>query len=883
MRPCADPINPGCFQPQSKPAETAAMPHEPDKTVRRKDYRPPAWLAFRTRINFSLDPEATRVRTVIVFRRNPAVPEIEDLRLDGKGLKLVHASIDGACLDDAHLRRAENGLTVPKEILSGEEFLWQAETEISPVRNTSLDGLYMSKGMYCTQCEPEGFRRICHFPDRPDVLSRFTVRIESPQPVLLSNGNLVAAGDGFAEWHDPWPKPSYLFALVAGDLVSVNDSFTTTGGREVSLRIWVRRGDEGKCGYAMDALKRAMKWDEDNYGREYDLDQFNIVAVDDFNMGAMENKGLNIFNSKLVLASPDTATDDDYERIESVIAHEYFHNWTGNRVTCRDWFQLSLKEGLTVFRDRQFSSDQRSAAVVRIKDVRRLRTAQFPEDAGPLAHPVRPDAYREISNFYTATVYEKGAEVVSMLHQMAGAAAYRKAADLYFERHDGQACTIEDWIKAFEDVLHIDLSQFKLWYSQAGTPRIRWRSEFQNNELRLTFEQETAPTPGQDSKKPLTIPISAGLINESGGEIRPPGVLLLTGERQTFCFKDLPCRPKASILRGFSAPVILMTEQSNEDALFALRRDSDSFNRWDAGQRLLKKTLTGMIREQAEPDIEIIRALASLVADQSLDPAFRALMLELPPENEVRRTLAEAGHVLDPNAFHSAREELTDKIADSMSSGLARRCRELGDGAPYSSGSRAAGRRSLRLALLRLLCRIDGGTEAEKLYESADNMTEKIGAVRSLLSISKGEDQTADFYASWSGDRLVLDKWFAFQILEARPVAAVDLTLELTEHSDFEWMNPNRFRAVIAAFAFGNNAGFHSSDGRGYALLADWLIRIDAVNPQVAARHCAAFESRHLYDRNRQELMLRQMQRIRNSGNLSADSSEMLDRMMRAA
>ena len=859
------------------------MKDRSDKLVRRKDYRAPGWLADRTIVDFRLDPDATRVRTEIAFRRNPAVSGTEDLRLDGRNLKLLHASINGAELKNATIRGAADGLTVPAASLPSDEFLWQAETEICPRLNTSLDGLYMSKGMYCTQCEPEGFRRICHFPDRPDVLSRFTVRIESPLPVLLSNGNLSASGDGFAEWHDPWPKPSYLFALVAGDLVSVSDSFSTMGGMDVSLRIWVRRGDEDKCGYAMDALKRAMRWDEDKYGREYDLDQFNIVAVDDFNMGAMENKGLNIFNSRLVLASPETATDDDYERIESVIAHEYFHNWTGNRITCRDWFQLSLKEGLTVFRDRQFSGDQRSHDVVRIKDARRLRAAQFREDSGQLAHPVRPDAYREISNFYTATIYEKGAEIVSMLHKLVGDASFRKAADLYFDRHDGQACTIEDWITAFEDSLQLDLSQFRLWYSQAGTPQIRCRSDFENSTLWLTIEQETPPTPGQPSKKPVAIPVAVGLIGDSGEEIMPTRTLLLTGEQETFQFGNLPSRPLVSLLRGFSAPVILATEPTDDEALFALRHDTDNFNRWDAGQLLMRRSLRNMIVGQTEPNSEFIRALADLVSDGSLHPAFRALMLEIPPETEVRRSLASAGIVLGPMKFHDACEELKDMMADSMSFRLARSFRALSGGVPYSPDSRAAGRRSLRLALLRFLCRIDGGTEAASLYAAADNMTEKVSALRSLLSIFKGEIQLADFYDTWSRDRLVLDKWFSVQILEASPAAAVNLARQLTEHPDFDWKNPNRFRSVVASLAFGNLAGFHNADGSGYEFLAEWIIKTDHRNSQLAARHCAAFESWRLYDENRQALMLRQMERIRHAENLSRDCAEMLGRLMQDA
>ncbi|MCY4006463.1 MAG: aminopeptidase N [Rhodobacteraceae bacterium] len=849
-------------------------------STRRQDYRPPAWLVEQTCLEFTLDPQETRVVTEIHFKQNPRCADIEDLVLDGRDLRLTRASIDGCAISKSILEQADNGLVLPKQILPGAKFCWRAETQISPQSNTSLDGLYMSNGMYCTQCEPEGFRRICHFPDRPDILSRFTVRINGKQPALLSNGNLVERGQDFAVWHDPWPKPSYLFALVAGDLVSVDDSFTTASGRHVDLHIWVRKGDEGRCDYAMDSLKRAMAWDEQTYGREYDLDQFNIVAVDDFNMGAMENKGLNIFNSKLVLASPETATDDDYESIESVIAHEYFHNWTGNRVTCRDWFQLSLKEGLTVHRDRQFSGDQRSAAVVRIKNVCRLRDAQFREDAGPLAHPVRPDSYREISNFYTHTIYEKGAELVSMLCGLAGADGYRKAVDLYFDRHDGEACTIEDWLAAFEDSLQMDLSQFKQWYCQAGTPHLSYKSAYQNGELLLTLEQRTAPTPGQPEKSPLPIPVAVGLIGDDGHEIGSTRMLLLTRARETFGFTDLPHKPKISVLRGFSAPVIITTEPSVSDASFALRFDSDPFNRWDSGQFLMRHSLSQMILHGKAPDSEVISSLVAAVNDSSLDPELRAILLKFPPEDELRRQLAQRGHILDPDDFYRCQEELTREIAAAMSAFLPKIVQELSDQSPYTPSAKDAGRRSLRLGLLRLLCQVDGGEEAARQYHSADNMTVKLAALRALLSLSKGESQLHDFFELWSHDRLVLDKWFAVQILESRPVDAPALTRSLTTHPNFEWQNPNRFRAVIGTFAFRNTAGFHKSNGEGYALLADWLIKLDAANPQVAARHCTAFESWKQYDSSRQMLMHREMERIRSQAGLSADSLEMLDRLL---
>lgn len=856
------------------------MPENSAKFINRLDYRPPDWLVDETRLNFKLNPQATRVSAEISFRRNPIAGKNKDLKLDGRDLKLIQLGIDGTTIGDSLIQLTDRTLTIPNEVIPSSEFTLQTETEINPESNTSLEGLYMSQGMYCTQCEPEGFRRICYFPDRPDVLSRFSVSIENNSPVLLSNGNLKKQGDGFAEWQDPWPKPSYLFALVAGDLVSVEDSFTTMSGRKVELRIWVRKGDEKRCDYAMDALKRSMKWDEENYGREYDLEQFNIVAVDDFNMGAMENKGLNIFNSSLVLASPDTAVDQDYAHIESVIAHEYFHNWTGNRITCRDWFQLSLKEGLTVYRDHQFSRDERSAETVRIREAQVIRKFQFLEDAGPRAHPVRPNRYQQINNFYTLTIYEKGAELINMLRQIVGAESYRKALDHYFEIYDGQACTIEDWIKAFEDSLNIDLTQFKLWYSQAGTPEISWEAKFENNQLQLVIEQNTKPTPKQSEKLPLVIPIAVGLIDKSGEEVLPTKILLLTRKKQTFTFDDLKSQPHVSILREFSAPVILKTKQTYDEKLFALRHDSDSFNRWDAGQRLMQASLYSMLLDNTSPNSGLLEALSGVVMNSNLDPAFRALMLQLPPEGELRRHRNPSDKLIDPIEFHTVCEQFKDALAQSMSSAMSYQYQALEDKSPYSPDSKAAGRRNLRIELLRLISRLDGGEEAQKLYDSSNNMTNTIGSLKALLSIKKGSQQIQDFYGKWKHDRLVLDKWFAIQVLEAHPSDSVQKTIELTEHPDFNWMNPNRFRSVIVSFALHNLSGFHVANGAGYALVADWIIKTDAKNALLAARTCTFFENWRDYDRERQSLMLKQMKRIRNTKGLSNETSEVLDTVM---
>ncbi|NBB98953.1 MAG: aminopeptidase N, partial [Alphaproteobacteria bacterium] len=627
------------------------------------DYQPPAFLVEQVDLTFKLAPKATRVKSRVRFAPNPAAAPGQDLRLDGEGLTLIVASIDGA---DLAVSPDETGLTIDAATIPDGPFTWESEVEIAPDANTALEGLYMSNGMYCTQCEAEGFRKITFYPDRPDVMAPFRVRIESDLPVLLSNGNPVGSGPGWAEWDDPHPKPSYLFALVAGDLTATSGNFITMDGRDVTLNIWVRPGDEGKTDYALDALKRSMQWDEQVYGRAYDLDIFNIVAVDDFNMGAMENKGLNIFNSRYVLASAATATDGDFAAIERIIAHEYFHNWTGNRVTCRDWFQLSLKEGLTVFRDQQFMGDMRSHAVKRIEDVLTLRARQFREDAGPLAHPVRPESYVEINNFYTATVYEKGAELIRMLRLLVGEERYRAALDLYFARHDGQACTIEDWIAVFEEAAERDLSQFKRWYEQAGTPKVTLLEDWTNGTLTLTLRQHTAPTPGQPLKEPLLIPVALGLIGPNGTELLPTQVLELDSPQQVFTFNDLPARPVVSALRGFSAPVTLEHAQSSAARATLLGHDTDPFARFEAGRNLARDILHAMIRDAARPGPEYLDAIRLALTDDSLDPAFRALVLRLPGEDELAQSLHAIGETPDPDAIHAARGRALRLLADAL-------------------------------------------------------------------------------------------------------------------------------------------------------------------------------------------------------------------------
>jgi aminopeptidase N len=798
------------------------------------------------------------------------------LRLDGEGLRLISCRVDGALVD---VTPDETGLTLSAALLPEGPFVVETLVEISPEKNTALEGLYMSNGMYCTQCEAEGFRKITFYPDRPDVMAPFRVRVEGDLPVLLSNGNPVARGAGWAEWDDPWPKPAYLFALVAGDLVAHSAAFTTASGREVALNIWVRAGDEDRCAYAMDSLIRSMRWDEEVYGREYDLDVFNIVAVDDFNMGAMENKGLNIFNSKFVLASPESATDDDFARIEAIIAHEYFHNWTGNRITCRDWFQLCLKEGLTVFRDQQFSGDMRSHAVKRIEDVLLLRARQFREDQGPLAHPVRPDSYVEINNFYTATIYEKGAEVIGMLKRLVGDEGYARALDLYFDRHDGQAATIEDWLRVFEEATGRDLGQFKRWYTEAGTPRLRVEEAWDDGRFTLTFTQENPPTPGQAEKGAKVIPIAVGLLNPNGDEVVPTTVLEMTEARQSFSFDGLGARPVPSILRGFSAPVVLERESSAEERAFLLAHDTDPFNTWEAGRQLAKDLLARMVTEGAQPGPEWLEALARVVFDESLDPAFRALCLRLPSEDDMAQTLHLAGHVPDPDRIHAARRRMGEALAARLAPGLPALMAALAEPGPFSPDARAAGRRALRVAVGQVLARVDGGAAARAAFAAADNMTETMGALAALVEVGAGAEALARFEARWRHDANVMDKWFMVQVALAPPAQAVEVARGLVAHPGFTWKNPNRFRSVIGALS-ANHAGFHRADGAGYNFVAEWLLKLDPLNPQTAARMSTAFETWRRYDADRQGMVEEVLARILGTRGLSRDLTEMAGRML---
>ncbi len=853
------------------------------------DYTPPAYLVDDVHLTFRLHPTKTRVTSKITFRPNPAASS-RAFELYGEGLSLIWASIDGQDWKP-HVRDGILTAAVPDA-----PFVWRSEVEINPSANSALEGLYISNGMYCTQCEAEGFRKITYYPDRPDVMATFTVRIESGQPaklsngdrvpgdgphsVLLSNGNPTKAGDGWAEWHDPWPKPSYLFALVAGDLVAHSDEFTTMDGRNVALNIYVRPDDLNKCAFAMEALKASMRWDEEVYGRVYDLDIFNIVAVDDFNMGAMENKGLNIFNSRCVLASPDTATDANYAGIEGIIAHEYFHNWTGNRITCRDWFQLCLKEGLTVYRDQQFTAHMRSAAVKRIDDAVGLRGYQFQEDAGPLSHPVRPASFVTINNFYTDTVYEKGAEVIGMLKTLIGDEAYYQGCTLYFDRHDGQACTIEDWLTCFEDVTGRDLDQFSLWYSQSGTPRLTVAEDFSDGTYRLTLTQSSPGTPDQPQKHPQVIPVAYGLIAPDGTEVKPTDVIEMTQARQTITVTGLAAKPILSINRNFAAPIRVIQPQSTDDLALLLAHDTDPFNRWDAGRTLVMQTLRAMVTRDAAPEAALLDGLLAVLRDDTLDPAFRARVIARPNEDDIANALFDAGEPIDPDAIHTAREALTLHIAQHCADTLPRIYAAHQVAGPYQPDAKNAGHRSLANAALVLLTQLDGGKTAQAQFEAADNMTQQLAAFSALLQVGKGQNAVNAFEAQWQHDRLVMDKWFALQVALADPQEAAATVTRLTAHPAFDIKNPNRFSAVFGAF-LDNASGFHHLSGTGYDLLADWLIKLDPINPQTTARMSANFEVWPRHTPDRQALMRAALTRIRDTQGLSRDTTEMVTRMLK--
>jgi aminopeptidase N len=879
------------------------MRTEEARPVRLEDYRPPDWLVETIELNVVLRATQVRVQSLLALKPNPDAGAPAPLVLDGDGLSLVSVKLDGAALSAEQFSATPDRLTIPQP--PNGPFRLEIETRIDPSANTQLMGLYRSNGTYCTQCEAEGFRRITYFLDRPDVMALYTTRIEAEKteaPVLLANGNCVASGNvpgttrHFAVWHDPFPKPSYLFALVGGDLACVEDAFVTKSRRKVTLRIYVEHGKQARCVYAMDALKRSMRWDEEVFGREYDLDMFMIVAVSDFNMGAMENKGLNIFNDKYVLASTETATDEDYARIEAIIAHEYFHNWTGNRITCRDWFQLCLKEGLTVFRDQEFSADTRSRAVERIADVRNLRAHQFVEDAGPLAHPVRPGAYREINNFYTTTVYEKGAEIVRMLKVMLGADDFRAGMNLYFERHDGRAATVEEFLACFAEAAGRDLSRFMRWYLQAGTPQVAatgvWDVKAQT--YRLDLVQKLAPTPGQPHKEPMEIPLSIALLDSSGNDLSlttaegkslERGLVVLQEPAHSITFRNVPSRPVPSLNRGFSAPINLVHDLSAEDMRFLAAHDSDPFNRWQAIQTLATTLMVdnvAAVRTGAaqREDSGLLEALEALLSDQKLEPAFVAQAMTLPSEADVAR---EIGQNVDPDAILAVRTRQRRLVGTRLAANLRARYDRLNDRAPYSPDAAGAGRRALRNVCLDLLAATAAPEQiarAARQYETADNMTDRMAALLALGPHDVPERAVAldDFYRRFADDPIVIDKWLALQASIPEP-ASLERVRALTAHPAFSFANPNRIRALIGTFALANPSQFNRADGGGYRFVTETVLAIDARNPQVAARLMGAFKSWRAMEPARRAHAEAALRRAA-SENLSRDVADIVERAL---
>jgi aminopeptidase N len=875
-------------------------------TKRRLEYRPPAFLVDTLHLAFDLDPEATEVTATLAYRRNPgaaAQDRAAPLVLDGEQQEDVRVEIDGRAVPARDLKLGPRQLTLEHAPDRG---VLTIRSRIAPARNVALEGLYLSAGVFCTQCEPEGFRRITYFPDRPDVLTQYTVTMRAERaryPVLLSNGNLVESGSlgegrHYATWRDPFRKPSYLFAAVAGDLAALRDTFTTASGRTVELRIYSTRENLPRCHHAMASLKRAMRWDEERFGREYDLDTFMIFCADDFNMGAMENKGLNIFNSRLVLADPAVATDADFNAIEGVIGHEYFHNWTGNRVTCRDWFQLSLKEGLTVFRDQEFSSDMASRAVERIAAVEYLRREQFAEDAGPMAHPVRPDEYQEINNFYTSTVYEKGAEVIRMQHTLLGGDAFRRGMDLYFQRFDGQAVTCDDFVQAMQDASGTDLAQFRRWYAQAGTPVVSARGHYdaRNRTYTLELAQRTAPTPGQPRKLPFHVPVRVGLVGPDGRDLplrlagetadaRPTRVLSLTEPAQAFRFVDVPVRPVPSLLRGFSAPVKLEVEYSEADLILLATHDSDPVNRWDAAQRTFTNAILRLAHAARTgqplllPD-SVVTLAGRLLADEASDPALIALGLSLPDPAYV----AALEPVLDVNGVTLAWRTVQRELAVRHRAAFERVEATRRPAGAYSPAPEHVALRSLANASLRYLGAIDDAPArrlARDRYARAGNMTDAIAALAAVKDSASAErdDLYAQFEARWRDEPLVLDKWFALQARSQRDDALARVRA-LLAHPRFNARNPNRVRSLVGAFALGNFARFHAPDGAGYEFTAEQVLSLDPANPQLASALAGAFNLWKRFAEPRRSAMQRALNRIARAPGLSPDVREVVTRTL---
>jgi aminopeptidase N len=875
---------------------------QPQQAVYRKDYTPYPWILEQVELHFDIHEDHTEVRSELAFRSRDGAGG--ELLLHGTGLELLSISLEGEPLGPDDYRQQGESLLIPD---APGRCRVRTVVRIRPQENSALEGLYASGDFLLTQCEPEGFRKITWFPDRPDVMAPYTVTIEADReryPVLLSNGNLVGEGAAdrarhWCRWEDPFPKPSYLFALVAGDLAHIEERFVTMSGREVTLRIYVEQENIDRCDHAMESLVKSMRWDEERFGLEYDLDIYNIVATNDFNMGAMENKSLNIFNSKYVLASPATATDWDYQGIEGVIGHEYFHNWTGNRVTCRDWFQLTLKEGLTVFRDEEFSADMQSRAVKRIQDVRDLRDRQFPEDAGPMAHPIRPDSYVEMNNFYTATVYQKGATIIRMYHTLLGEEGFQKGMRLYFERHDGQAVTCDDFLAAMADANGADLGRFARWYGQSGTPVVTVETDYDAEQARyrVLLSQSTPPTQDQPDKQPLVIPFAIGLLTRDGQELplRLAGeaasesaatrVLRLEDDRQEFVFEGVPEEPVPSLLRDFSAPVKVRYDYREEQLATLIAHDPDPVARWDAAQRLAEDCILAQVEARAggrEMSLNpaLARAFEGALADRDADPALLAEALALPGEDY----LAEQMDEVDVDGLHEARQYVRRALANELHGLFRARYEELNDGAGYDKSPSAIGCRALKNGCLAYLALADGGAElARKQLRDSDNMTDTLAALRALVSnrLPGAEQALADFEARWSGDALVMDKWFVMQAVQPGH-DAVHRVRRLMDHPEFSLRNPNKVRALIGAFVMLNPTGFHAPDGAGYRFLADRVLELNASNPQIAARMVGAFNRWTRYDADRRALMRGELERIAAVEDLSSDVYEIVSNALKA-
>jgi aminopeptidase N len=894
-------------------ASSITNPDAQPKAIYLADYQVPEFLIDKTELSFVLEAESTRVSSKLSMRRNPkSASKDAPLTLHGQEMSLERVALNGQVLTNGQYQVDDESLTIANP---GDQFVVETEVLINPAANTSLEGLYKSRTMFCTQCEAEGFRKITYYLDRPDVLSEFVTRIEADKsefPVLLSNGNKIDGGDlaggkHFAVWHDPFRKPAYLFALVGGTLSVVKDSFTTCSGREVALEIFVEEKDLDKCDHAMQSLKNSMRWDEEVYGREYDLDIFMIVAVDDFNMGAMENKGLNIFNTSCVLAKPETTTDAGFQRVEGVVAHEYFHNWSGNRVTCRDWFQLSLKEGFTVFRDAEFSADMNSRTVKRVEDVSLLRTLQFAEDGGPMAHPVRPPSFIEISNFYTLTIYEKGSEVVRMIHTLLGPELFRQGSDLYFARHDGEAATIEDFVGAMEEVSGRDLSQFTLWYSQAGTPELHVTDSYDEDaqQYRLMIEQRcpTTPEASSDEKKPQHIPVAVGLLGDAGNlPIELDGeavdaetddnthkVLELTQERQEFVFNRVQEKPVPALLRGFSAPVKLHYDYSRDELMRLMSAEDDGFCRWDAAQQLAVQVISDAMdawrnKKPFEVDVRLVQAYRSVLNDKSLDKAMVALMLQLPSE----AYLSELAETIDVDAIHNGRREVRTQLAEALKFELSEAYAENNPDIAYQPSAEQIAQRSLKnvcLSYLLLLEESIGISLAQQQLKHANNMTDTMAALTGLVNADPehagdiADQALADFYERWQHEALVVNQWLMAQATCSLP-GGIGRIEKLMEHEAFDIKNPNKVRSLIGAFCNNNAVNFHVASGEGYQFLGDQIIALNKLNPQIAARLLVPLTKWRKYDSARQTLMKAELERIKSSPDLSKDVFEVVSKSL---